>query len=69
MNPVALVMWGKESAYGVAEIDLGIQHLNFPHPSGAANGAWKRLMNQSPTDENKLAYWNSVIPELLFIRV
>lgn len=65
MNPVALVTWGKESAYSVAEIDLGIQHLSFPHPSGAANGTWKRLMNQSPTGENKLAYWNLVIPELL----
>lgn len=65
MNPVALVTWGKESACSVAEIDLGIQHLSFPHPSGAANGTWKRLMNQSPTDENKLAYWNSIIPKLL----
>jgi hypothetical protein len=61
MNPVALATWGKESANSVKEIDLNIQHFNFPHPSGAANGTWKKLMNQSPTYENKLAYWSSEI--------
>ncbi|MBW4690664.1 MAG: hypothetical protein KME27_02735 [Lyngbya sp. HA4199-MV5] len=61
MSPVALVTWGKESANSIIETNLGIKHLNFPHPSGAANGTWKRLMNQSPTYDNKLAYWNSVI--------
>lgn len=61
MSPVALVTWGKEAANSVAELDLDIKHLNFPHPSGAAGGTWKKLMDQSPTYDNKLAYWNSVI--------
>ena len=65
MNPVALVTWGKESANSVKDLDLNIQHLNFPHPSGAANGTWKKLINQSPTYENKLAYWSSEISKVL----
>ena len=65
VNPVALVTWGKESANSVKELDLNIQHLNFPHPSGAANGTWKKLINQSPTHENKLAYWSSEISKVL----
>lgn len=65
INPVALVTWGKESANSVREINLNVQHLNFPHPSGAANGTWKKLMNQSPTYENKLAYWGSEISKVL----
>jgi hypothetical protein len=65
MNPVALVTWGKESVNSVNELDLNIQHLNFPHPSGAANGTWKKLMNQSPTYKNKLAYWSSEISKVL----
>ena len=65
INPVALVTWGKISANSFRSMKLNIQHLNFPHPSGAANGAWSRLINKSPTDENKLAYWNTVISESL----
>ncbi|MBD1873377.1 hypothetical protein H6F75_07775 [Nodosilinea sp. FACHB-131] len=65
MSPIALVTWGKESANSVKELDLNIQHLNFPHPSGAANGTWKKLMNQSPTYKNKLAYWSSEISKVL----
>lgn len=65
VNPVAIITWGKEPASGVAQIGLDIQHLSFPHPSGAANGAWINLMNQSPSYENKLAYWKSVVSESL----
>lgn len=65
MNPACLVTWGKESANSVNEIGLNIQHLSFPHPSGAANGTWKKLMNQSPTYKNKLAYWSSEISKVL----
>lgn len=65
INPIALVTWGKASANNVKSMKLDIQHLSFPHPSGAANGAWSKLINKSPTDENKLAYWNTVISESL----
>lgn len=65
MNPIALATWGKASANSVTAMKLDIRHLNFPHPSGAANGAWSKLINKPPTDENKLAYWNTVISESL----
>ncbi|MEO0759103.1 MAG: uracil-DNA glycosylase family protein, partial [Cyanobacteria bacterium J06648_16] len=65
INPIALVTWGKVSANSVTAMKLDTQHLSFPHPSGAANGAWSKLINKSPTDENKLAYWNTVISESL----
>lgn len=64
MNPVAIVTWGKESANGLSKIGLDVQKFNFPHPSGAAAGAWKKLMNQSPTYENKLAYWSAEIAKV-----
>lgn len=47
------------------KLDIDFLHLSFPHPSGAANGAWKQLINQSPTNENKLAYWKKVMSHLL----
>lgn len=65
MQPVAMITWGKQSCNTVYKLQLGIQHLNFPHPSGAANGAWKRLINKTPTRESKLAYWRSVIAKEL----
>lgn len=65
MNPVTIVTWGKKPANSFEKIQLNIQHLKFPHPSGAANGTWEKLINQSPTYENKLAYWNSIILKLL----
>lgn len=64
MNPVAIVTWGKEPANSLNRIDFDIQKFHFPHPSGAANGAWKQLMNQSPTYENKLAYWSAEIAKV-----
>jgi len=46
-------------------LQLGIKHLNFIHPSGAAGGAWKKLIGESPTDANKLAYWRKKIAQEL----
>jgi len=67
VNPVAIVTWGQQPAHGVSKISLDIPHLAFPHPSSAANGAWRRLMNQPATIDNKLAYWKSTISKSLAI--
>jgi hypothetical protein len=72
VNPVALVAWGNQAAHDVQALDLlkalepGVEYLEFPHPSGAANGAWKkRLGGEKSTNENKIKYFASVISEKL----
>ncbi len=65
MNPVLLVTWGEDAANSISQLDLNILHLKLPHPSGAANGAWRKLLNQSPTNANKLEYWKSAISQSL----
>ena len=70
-KPVAVVSWGKPSEKVAREIvkKLGIGlHLNFPHPSGAANGAWKKLMGKPPSHTNKLAYWELSVKQALYNR-
>lgn len=67
-KPVAVVSWGKPSENTAREIveklEIGL-HLNFPHPSGAANGTWKKLMGKPPSYANKLAYWESSVKQAL----
>jgi len=65
MEPVAVVSWGNPSAAIVGKLDVAYPHLRFPHPSGAANGAWKKLMGESPNYANKLAYWKSSVNQAL----
>lgn len=65
MQPAAIVTWGKKAGNAVDHLQLGIKHLNSIHPSGAASGAWKKLIGHSPTDANKLAYWRTVITQEL----
>lgn len=65
INPSAVVTWGRDATLSLARMKLGFRHLEFPHPSGAANGAWKKLMQQSPTYANKLEYWQAGISEAL----
>lgn len=65
MNPTAVVTWGKPSARSIKDLEVDL-HLEFPHPSGAANKAWKELLGgQSPTHANKLAYWESSVNQVL----
>ncbi len=65
VQPVAIITWGKIAGNAVNQLKLGIKHLKFIHPSGAANGEWQRLMQQSPTNSNKLAYWRIIIVQSL----
>lgn len=63
VKPVAVVTWGNPSA-DIAR-NLKFPHHPFPHPSSAAGGAWKKLMDKSPTYANKLAYWKSSVTRVL----
>jgi hypothetical protein len=61
IKPVAVLTWGKVSGNAVEQLKLEVKHVNLPHPSGAANGAWKNLIGKCPTDLNKLMYWEMVV--------
>ncbi|WP_009633020.1 hypothetical protein [Synechocystis sp. PCC 7509] len=61
VKPVAVITWGKFANDGVGKLPLNIEHLKFIHPSGAANGAFKRFTGESPTYSNKLNYWRREI--------
>jgi hypothetical protein len=65
VQPFAVITWGKVAGSAVDQLQLGIKHLNFIHPSGAASGAWKKLIGHSPTDSNKLNYWRTTIAQEL----
>ncbi|MCU0525343.1 MAG: uracil-DNA glycosylase family protein [Elainella sp. Prado103] len=65
VQPVAVITWGKVAGNAVDQLQLGIKHLNYIHPSGAASGAWKKLIGHSPTNSNKLAYWRAAIAQAL----
>jgi len=65
VQPVAVVTWGRVAGKAVEQLQLEIQHLSFIHPGGAAGGAWKELLGQSPTAFNKLAYWRTTIIQAL----
>lgn len=63
VQPVAVISWGKGASQAIDSLQLGIKHRAFPHPSGAANGTWKRLLGHSPTDLNKLVYWRTEVTQ------
>jgi hypothetical protein len=63
VQPIAIVTWGKVAGNSVENLHLGIKHLKFLHPSGAANGDWKKLLGDSPTYANKLAYWRKIMTQ------
>ena len=65
VQPIAAITWGKVAGKAVDQLQLGIKHLNFVHPSSAASGTWKKLIGQSPTDLNKLVYWRTTIAQVL----
>jgi hypothetical protein len=65
VQPVAVITWGNVAGDAVEQLQMGIKHLNFIHPGGAANGAWKKLMGQSPTNSNKLTYWRTKVAQEL----
>lgn len=66
VRPVAVITWGRVAGNAVNQLQqLGIKHLSFIHPGGAAGGAWLRLLGHSPSNSNKLAYWRTAIAQKL----
>ena len=64
-EPKALITWGSEAAASASRLNFNMPHIPFLHPSGAAGGAWKKLLNASPTEANKFEYWKSEIAKNL----
>ncbi|MBD1833439.1 uracil-DNA glycosylase [Cyanobacteria bacterium FACHB-472] len=64
-EPLAVITWGRIASKTVSGINLKIKHLKFPHPSGAANGTWRKIMGKSPTRENRINYWKQTIFDYL----
>ncbi|NEU80449.1 uracil-DNA glycosylase [Nostoc sp. UIC 10630] len=60
-EPLAIVTWGKKASTAIKSIKLEVKPLEFPHPSGAANGAWRELMGKPPTRENRINYWQQEV--------
>ena len=61
----AVITWGKPATLAVRDLHLDIPHLEFPHPSGANNGYWKKKIGMAPTWTNKRAYFQARIQETL----
>lgn len=64
-DPIAVITWGRIASNTVAGLDLKIKHLEFPHPSSAASGTWKKVMGKPPTRENRINYWKQTIFDYL----
>lgn len=65
INPSMVITWGKDASLAMRKVRCDVKGLAFPHPGGAAGGAWAKLLGTSPTRANKLAYWKSTISEAL----
>jgi len=45
----------------IKSINLDFKHPEFPHPSGAANGTWRKLIGKPATRENRI---NFLLPKV-----
>lgn len=57
LRPQALITWGSKARRVVEKLKTERPHYTYPHPSGAARGAWAKLMGRPATDQNILNYW------------
>jgi hypothetical protein len=64
-NPLAVITWGRVAGNTVKALNLKTEHFEFLHPSGAANGAWQKLIGQPTTRENKIDFWRQTILKYL----
>jgi hypothetical protein len=60
-DPVAVITWGQVAGRATRRINLDFKHLEFPHPSGAANGVWRKLMGKPATRENRINFWQQKV--------
>lgn len=63
-SPV-VITWGQVASRTLRSLKLSINHLEFPHPSGANNGRWRKLMGQPATRENRISFWKQKIGDVL----
>jgi hypothetical protein len=63
--PLAIITLGVKAGDMVTSLNLNIRHLPFPHPSHSANKAWIKLIGKSPTNENKIEYWQQTVSNYL----
>lgn len=66
-EPIGLITWGKPPENTIKSLKLNINHISYPHPSGANRKDWKPLIGKSKSanDENILEYWERDILEYL----
>jgi hypothetical protein len=64
-DPLAVITWGKKSEKIVSEFNFKMNHLCFPHPSGAAKWYLAKEMKKAATDENIKEYWKETVLEYL----
>jgi hypothetical protein len=60
-EPLAIITWGGEASSKVRKMGLETKHLAFTHPSGAACGAWRKILNKPATRENKIDFWKQKV--------
>ncbi len=65
IKPTAIITWGKSATNAVKGLRLDRPQYAYPHPSGAAKGAWARLIGDRATNKNILAYWRQSITQQL----
>ena len=60
-EPLVIITWGKVASKTIKNLSLDVKHLEFPHPSGAANGKWRELIGKPATRENRINFWKQQI--------
>ncbi|MGG6297810.1 hypothetical protein ACQ4M4_25740 [Leptolyngbya sp. AN02str] len=64
-KPSVVITWGNVASGTLKSLNLSINHLEFPHPSGANNGKWRALLGQPATRENRIRFWKQRIGDIL----
>ncbi|MEM9214321.1 MAG: uracil-DNA glycosylase family protein [Cyanobacteria bacterium P01_F01_bin.150] len=64
-KPPVVITWGKVASRTLGSLKLSINHLEFPHPSGANNGKWRKLMGQPATRENRISFWKQRLGDIV----
>jgi hypothetical protein len=60
-EPLAIITWGGAASSKVRKMSLETKHLALTHPSGAACGTWRRILDKPATRENKIEFWKQKV--------
>ena len=63
--PEAVITWGRTASNTIKGLGLATKHFEFPHPSGAANGAWRKLLGKPATRDNRIQFWKQTLLDYL----